>query len=204
MTDLIIYSVSSPEISGYIRHFGYVGIFLFFITVYQLMLIPEEITLLSIGYLCANNLFDPILTGVFSLSAFLTVDIGYFALAKSGNKFLLKIYNRVNHSATDKYKEKLKTNLAKTLIVLCFIPRICLFGPLLVGMMNLSFNKFIVFDLIGLSIFTAVYISLGIVFHNSLHSRISELEVVQHIIFFSIILIIGILVVLFIKKTRKK
>jgi len=196
-------SAYSPELTHYILHFGYAGIFLFFITVDQLTPLPEEFTLLALGYFAATHLFNPYLAGLSSIAGFITIDVIYFFLAKSGNKFFTKLYNRLKFSAADKYKEKLKNNLAPTLIILCFIPRMRLWGPVFVGMMNISFRRFILFDSIGLIIFTSVYLSLGMFFHHSIQLYMPKLQQAQHIVFFAVLLFICTAVVMYIRRRRK-
>jgi membrane-associated protein len=184
--------------------YGYIGIFLFFITVDQLTPIPEEITLLTIGYLSSNHIFNPIIAGLISLTAFILVDSIYFFLSASGNKFIKKfLKKRKNHLIT-RYKEKLKKNFGPTLIVLCFIPRMRLFGPVFAGIMNLSFKKFLLFDLIGLSSFTLIYISLGMIFHTGLHSLMEKLGRFQDIIFACAMVFLAIIIFLFVRKTQQK
>jgi len=193
-----------PNFSEYSRQFGYIGIFLFFITVDQLTPLPEEITLLTIGYLASNHIFNPFFAGIASVAAFLFVDFVYFFLAKSGNKFIKKIVERKKSPLINKYKERLKDHFGITLLVLCFIPRMRLLVPAFAGIMNLSFKKFLLFDTLGLFLFTAVYISLGIIFHNGLHSRLAELETLQHTIFAIAMALLAILIIVFIRRSQIK
>jgi membrane-associated protein len=183
---------------------GYLGIFLFFITVDQLTPIPEEITLLTIGYLSSNHIFNPIIAGLISLTAFIAVDSVYFFLAGSGNKFIKKFLKKRKNSLITRYKEKLKKNFGPTLIVLCFIPRMRLFGPVFAGIMNLSYKKFLLFDLIGLFSFTLIYISLGMIFHTGLNSLMEKLGRFHDIIFACAMVFLAIIIFLFVRKTQQK
>ncbi len=83
--DLLLISASTP-FQDYFTHYGYIGIYVWFITVDQIAPIPEEITLIIIGYFASQGLINPVFSGVFSIAAFLTVDAVYFYLTKSGNK----------------------------------------------------------------------------------------------------------------------
>ena len=89
--------------SQYSSHFGYIGIFLFFLTIDQITFIPEEVTLLSIGYMASNHIFNPFIAGIVSALAFITVDISYYFLARSGNKFIKKIIERKRGSMVTTY-----------------------------------------------------------------------------------------------------
>lgn len=202
--EFLISSENLPDIFSYSSHYGYIGIFLFFITVDQLTPLPEEITLLTIGYLASNHVFNPIIAGTASVAAFLTVDFVYFFLARCGNKFIKKMLVRKENSFVDKYKKRLNDNLGISILALCFIPRMRLFCPIFVGLMNLSIKKFLLFDTLGLALFTAIYISIGMFFHSRLHSHMAELETLQHIIFGTAMLILGIIIIVFIRRYQQK
>jgi membrane protein DedA with SNARE-associated domain len=189
--------------SEYTIHYGYIGILIFFITVDQFTPLPEEITLLTIGYLSSNHIFNPILAGIVSLFAFIIVDTLYFFLSRKGNKYIAKKLTGKKNALAEKYKEKLKTHFGYTLIFLCFIPRMRMFGPIFSGLMNLSFKKFLLFDTIGLSAFTTLYITLGYIFHNSLHARMVQMESYQTLIFIVALCLIAIAIFLFIRKRQK-
>lgn len=189
------------ELSLYVHRFGYAGIFLWFITLDQLTPVPEEITLLSIGYLAANHVFNPVYAGLASLAAFLTVDTVYYFLARSGYRITKKV-SRKNHFL-QRYTEGLKKHMVQSQFVLCFIPRMRLFGPILVGTLNLSFRKFFVTDLVALSLFTCLYISIGIVFHKGLYRYLEELESLRHGIFIATVLAAAVIFILWMRKKKR-
>ncbi|HTL81251.1 MAG TPA: DedA family protein [Bacteroidia bacterium] len=192
----------SSDPDQFIVHFGYAGIFLFFITIDQFTPLPEEITLLSLGYLCSAGIFNPFLAGIASLAGFITVDVIYYFLSRSGSGFIKRITGKTRNRFAERYGERLKDHFAKTLLILCFIPRMRMFGPVFSGMMKLPFRKFLLFDMIGLVLFTAIYLSIGIVFHRSLHAVFAEVETTQHIIFFSAMLVGAIVVIFFFRKGK--
>jgi membrane-associated protein len=196
---VLLYIIAVSVFSQYSSHFGYLGIFLFFLTIDQITFIPEEVTLLSIGYMASNHIFNPFIAGIVSAMAFLTVDTSYYFLARSGNKFIKKIMERKKDSLVSKYRKKMKDHFGPTLLVLCFIPRMRMFGPILAGLMKLSFKKFILFDSIGISVFTALYISLGIIFHNTIHLH---QEKIQHIVFACAMVVLSGIIFLIIKKKK--
>src|SRR5438067_9082125 len=90
MCELDILLLRSQHFSQFIEKFGYIGILVWFITFDQLAPIPEEISLLVLGYLSAQGIFNPVVAGIFSLIPFLMVDTVYFFLAKKGSTFLKK------------------------------------------------------------------------------------------------------------------
>jgi membrane protein DedA with SNARE-associated domain len=194
--------LSSDEIQEYFMRWGYLGIFFWFVTIDQIAPLPEEISLIVIGYFCSNGTLNPVLAGVFSLLAFVTVDLVYYSLTISGNKLIKKLTVRAKKNVFGKYKDRLKKNMPGTLIVMCFIPRMRQLGPVFVALGKLPVKKFILYDTLGLSVFTALYISIGIIFHHNLEELISKVGIWQQIIFAAALIVAGGLVLFFLQKKK--
>lgn len=197
---LIFLLVNTPTFSPFIQHFGYIGIFIWFITFDQLTPLPEEISLLVIGYLSAHHVFNPVLAGIFSIAGFLTIDIAYYFLAKGGSKLLENKVKKPKSRFINSFKDKLRDNMPKTLLILCFIPRMRLWAPIMIGSMKLPFKKFLLFDVIGLSLFTTVYLSLGVVYHASVSTAIGKINGYQHIIVLAAVVIMTMIIFLIARK----
>jgi len=184
MDSLTLLILLAHDFQYYFARFGYVGIYIFFVTVDQIAPIPEEITLVVFGYFASQGTINPFLAGAFSLAAFLTIDIIYFFLTKTGNKFIKKLELKTQgNPALTRYKRRLKDHLLKTLFILSFIPRIRLLSPVFVALARLPFRRFILYNAAAQAFFITVYITLGFIFHKSLSSLLSKLGVYQHVIF---------------------
>ena len=83
--------VQNHDFQYYFSTYGYIGIYVFFVTVDQIAPIPEEITLIIIGYFASHATLNPFFAGIFSLAAFLTIDVIYYWLTISGNKFIKRL-----------------------------------------------------------------------------------------------------------------
>lgn len=191
-----------PDFPEYIKLFGYLGIFLFFITVDQLTFIPEEITLLTIGYLSSHGVFNPFIAGIISCAAFVLVDATYFYLTKKGVKFTKRLHKKKGKQFK-RIEEQLKINFPKTLLILCFIPRMRLWAPIFSGVLNIPIKRFLTYDTMSLILFTGTYISLGMIFHKGLSSLLSEVESLQHIIFTCFVIVVGIIILINVRKHYK-
>ncbi|HYV92526.1 MAG TPA: VTT domain-containing protein [Chitinophagales bacterium] len=200
----LISLANTPEFREYISHWGSIGIFIWFITFNQLNPIPSEISLLVIGYLAAHHVFNPVFAGVASAAGFIAVDIFYYYLARSGSALIRKKIKRSESSFVKSYKKKLKTHMLKTLMVLNFIPRVRMFGPILAGGMKLSFKSFLLYNSISMVAFTAIYLSLGFVFHESLDKISLKMKSVQHIIFIAAMIIIAGVLFIIIRRKQKE
>jgi membrane protein DedA with SNARE-associated domain len=206
MHRLLFFILKNPDFVHYIERFGYAGILLWFLTFDQLTPIPEEISLLIVGYLSAYQVFNPVLAGIFCLAGFLAVDIAYFFLSKKGSAFIKK-KTKGSSSIMQSYKNKLKNNTAGAIFILCFIPRMRMFAPILAGSMKLSFRRFLLYDAIALTAFTTVYLLIGMIFHKSLAAVAAKTKGLQNIIFFAAVFAIAIIIMFFVRrkiKERKK
>jgi len=195
--------LDSPQFSPFIQHFGYLGIYIWFISFDQITPFPEEISLLIVGYLSALGVFNPILAGACSLLGFFTIDTIYFFLSKKGSAFIRKKTKGLS-DLMQRYRDKIKQHSLKAFFILCFIPRMRLFAPILAGSSGYSYKRFFLLDGAALFVFTAIYTSLGLIFYKSLSHLISEVKGLQNIIFFGGIAMIAIIIIVFVIRRKKK
>jgi membrane protein DedA with SNARE-associated domain len=202
MYAFLFFVLKTPGFTHFVSRLGYIGIIAWFITFDQLTPIPEEISLLIVGYLSAHNIFNPVVAGVSCLSGFIAVDTVYFFLSKKGSAFISKKIE-TSSSILDAYKDKLKHHTFSAVVILCFIPRMRMFAPILAGSMKLSFRRFLLFDCSALAPFTTIYLLIGIIFNKSLGAVIGKTKWAQDILFFAAIVLLSILLIVWIRKTKK-
>jgi len=178
--ECLLFFLGTPGFSAFIARFGYIGILLWFLTFDQFTPIPEEVSLLIVGYLSAHHIFNPFIAGLFSLTGFLVVDTIYFFLSKKGSEWIKKKIES-SSSVMESLKDKLKKNAFKAILVLCFIPRMRMFAPTLAGSMKLSYKRFLLFDSVALTLFTSIYILVGSIFNQSLQKIAKQARGLQNI-----------------------
>lgn len=178
--------------TAYAETYGYVGVFVFFLIIDELIPLPDEISLITLGYLCTiGALRYPLLAGVAAFAAFMLVDAIEFLLARKGSRLVRKLQKKANQGWLERYKQKLHDNLPKTLLVLSFIPRMRVFGPLLVGVTHVPARRFFLYDALSLGLFILVYMSLGFFFHNAILNLFDHLhETIRHAIFGGLMIIL--------------
>jgi membrane protein DedA with SNARE-associated domain len=194
--------LKTPDFSDFVSRFGYIGILLWFITFDQLTPIPEEVSLLIIGYLSSHGIFNPFVAGVFSLAGFLIVDTAYYFLSKKGSSWIRRRTKGLSRLVKS-YETQLKKNTPRAILILCFIPRMRMFAPILAGSMKLSFKRFLLFDTIALVLFTTVYLLIGISFNKSLQKIISKTNGLQNIVFFAAVLVVAIIIIVLVRRRKK-
>lgn len=185
MTDFVL---AIQDFSYYAELYGYLGIFIFFAGIDQFSPLPSEFSLITIGYLSMEGMFNPFLAGGVSLAGFLTIDAIIFYLTRAGSRYTDRLQGRVNQRLMRTIERKFRANLAKAIIGLCFVPRMRVGAPIVSSLINVPFRRFMRYDLIGLLLFTTLYISLGMLFRDGLQQLFARFQTVQNMIFFLIVL----------------
>lgn len=180
---------------------SYLGVFIWFLFLDQLTPIPEEVTLLSIGYIAEHHLINPYFAGLAAFMGLTIIDSVFYWLAYSGNKLINRFKNNISDKLQEKYLKGLKEHNVRTILILSFIPKVRFFSPIFAGMFHVRWQTFFVVNGIGTIIFIAGYIAAGMLFNKSLEYLLKEVELLRHSIFivFMILITIGV----FFKFTRK-
>lgn len=180
---------------------SYLGIFIWFLFLDQLTPIPEEVTLLSIGYIAEHHLINPYLAGLAAFLGVTIIDSVFYWLAYSGNKIINRFKNNFSEKLQEKYLKGLKEHKVRTILLLSFIPKVRFFSPIFAGMFHVKWQTFFVVNGIGNIIFILFYIAVGMLFHSSLEYLLKEVELLRHSIF--TIFMVVITIVVFFKFRRK-
>ena len=184
------------EIPAYIQHLSYTGIFLWllFTQLIIVMPIPEEVVLISIGYVSATGIWNPFVAAAIALATLILSDGIFYFLSRSGNRYVARLVRRSEGGAFAKAEAQMKRNMPRAVFTLTFIPRLRFFGPVLAGMLKLKWRAFFLADASALVIYVLVYASVGFIFHRSLARLFKNLAVLQHVLFIVTIIAIGVVV----------
>lgn len=184
------------DFSTFIQTYGFIGVFVWYVTFDQLIPIPNEVTLLTIGFLAhGENIFVPTLAIVAAVLAFVIVDLAYYFLARSGKSIVHKRAGKRSRFF-ERYTESVKNNLGHTLLVLTFIPRMRILGPIVAATGKVSFKKFLAYDALCLSFFTTLYVLLGLFFHHTFDKIFDQVQAHSTLLFIVVLSITAIFVVL--------
>jgi len=184
------------EIPGYIQHLSYTGIFLWFLLTQLIIImpIPEEVVLISIGYVSATGVWNPFIAAAISFATLILSDGIFYFLSRSGNRYVARLVMRSESGAFAKAEAQMKRNMPRAVFVLTFIPRLRFFGPVLAGMLKLKWHAFFLADASALVIHVSVYTFIGFFFHRSLAGLFKNLAILQHMLFIAAIIVIGVIV----------
>ena len=196
--------VNTQFFINYIEHFSYFGIFVIGATVGYLIPLPEEIFLLIVGYIAGTGVYNLYLATLFVVLGVLTGDNILFWLSKYKVSGIVdKLNKRLDKHKIMKYRHLMKEHIGKTIFTLKFIVGLRIFSPFLAGSMKVKWRIFQFYNLLALLIYIPVLVFLGFHFHNKLAFVITGVEIVRHLIFLLVLLLIGFLISVFVKNKYK-
>lgn len=98
--------------------------------------------------------------------------------------------------------KQIKKEYSQNEVVLCFVPRMRMFAPILAGSIKLPFRRFLLFESIALVAFTTIYLLIGFIFNRSLQKVIKQAKGLQNVIFFGALLIVAVVIILLNEEER--
>lgn len=193
-----------PDFNHIITQFSYLGVFIWFLIFDQITPIPEEIVLITLGYLSHHGLLNPIGAAIAAWLGLIIIDNTYFYAATSGGRFFQRFKRSANKGLVEQFKQRVAENAWGTLLVMAFVPKLRFFGPIVAAAANLKWRKFLFIDGVGAAAYVLVYMALGIFFEHQLKMITDEIHYLQHSIFAIIIAILAILLFWIVRRLLKK
>ena len=196
--------METHDITYYVAQYSYLGIFIWFFLIDQLTPIPEELVLITVGYLTHSDLINPVFAGIAALLGLMVVDNIYFYLAFTGNKWTQKLEKKKRALIIKKFQDKLQKHKVRTLLIIAFIPKVRFFGPILAGLSKMEYRKFFLVNMLGSMTYVSVYLCLGFFFHSAMENLINKVDIVRHSVFGGIILILAVVISILVSKWLSK
>lgn len=174
-----------PETNAIITQLGamsYFGIFGVSLLANMVVPVPEEIVLLSLGYLVGTGHLSFFILVPIVMAGLLISDITIYYLAKRGSKFTGFIYNKFFAKRLSAHSEWLEIHIDKVVFFARFLMQLRFLGPFLAGQQNLPFKRFFKFDFLAILIYVPLYIAIGWYFHTRIGFILSGIGLVKNII----------------------
>lgn len=189
-----------PEILNEVGALSYAGVFLLSLLANFVIPIPEEITLLALGYLVGTGIFKGYLILPIVIVGLLISDIVLFTLAKRGSRIVTYLYERFFAKRIAKRGGARWTHrhIGKIIVISRFLVQFRFLGPFLAGHRKIPIGKFLQYELLALVIYVPLYILLGAFFHNKVRYIIDKVGVVRNLILIAIVILVLVGVVKFI------
>ena len=171
------------DLSGYIYHLSWFGIFLWFAFFEQFTPIPEEISLMTLGYISVITSLNPMISGAVAVIGLLSADNLLYYFSMKGNKLTRKLTDKTNTQLVDRLKRNLQKNAKKTLVIMALLPKFRFLSPVIAATVNISWRLFFFINSAATVFYATVYMLIGVLFHSQLSILIGKLKYWQHIIF---------------------
>ena len=150
---------------SFFESFGYIGLFavVFFESFPLTFFFPGDSLLFATGFLASQGIFSlPLLILTFFLAGTTGYVFSYFFGQKIIRRFFTneksKIFNPKYITYTHQFFEKYG---GKTIIIGRFVPIVRSFGPALAGVANLTFRRFLAYDIIGGIFWSSIMTLIG-------------------------------------------
>lgn len=130
--------------------------------------LPGDSLLFAAGAICSLGTLDPtVLCVLLIVAAILGDGVNYAIGKKFGQRIFAstssKLFNRAHLDKTHAFYEK---HGGKTIILARFMPIIRTFAPFVAGVGEMSYRKFVLYNVVGAIVWVASFVLLGLFFGN--------------------------------------
>lgn len=184
----------------FLENLTYVGVFFGTFLAGYLFPVPEEIILLTAGYLGGIRAAHLSLLTIAGIAGILAGDIVLYRLSRSEHPFAQKIKNKIVGSALWKSPLVSRAHMGRTIFFLRFVVGVRSFSPVLAGISGMHWRAFLFWDTLALLVYVPFFVFLGFRFWYSFVRVVTQVEIVRHVIFFGVVALAGALIAWFAKK----
>jgi membrane-associated protein len=175
----------------FLHQFSYLGIFLLLAGGAIVLPIPEEITLLTAGYLVAMGVISPYLGIPIAVLGLLSGDALLFGFARVGSNYAHKLRTRIHKIGLEKTWIFSPKQPLRAVFILRFLTGLRFIAPVYAGFEEASWKGFLLVDTAAIVIFTTIMFALGFAFNASIIAFIAGFEIVRHSVFIAVLAFAG-------------
>lgn len=179
---------------------SYVGIFIPLTFIGYILPIPEEILLLSVGYVAgfgAINLYTALAVAILGI---MIGDNTLFFLIRGSSKYIRWLEKKIEKHKLLEHRHLMERNMGKTIFLLRFLSGLRILAPFLAGSMRVRWRIFFLYHTLAVLIYAPSLIFLGYYFRNQIVAFMAGIGVFNRLLFVGIMAIVGIAVWLFVIK----
>jgi membrane protein DedA with SNARE-associated domain len=172
--------------------FSYFGLFLLLFGGSVVIPIPEEVTLLTAGYLITLGYFSAPIAAAVSVLGLFSGDVLLFWFARLGSSYAKRLRERVNKIGLEKTWIFSPEKVMRPVFLLRFITGFRFIAPIYAGFEQAKWKSYVLVDLLSICIFVPIMLSLGYAFHSSIIAFIAGFEIVRHTFFVLVLALAGV------------
>ncbi len=186
-----------------IEQFSYLGIFFWFAFFDQITPIPEELVLITMGFIANQGHLDPVLAGAVAVGGLMVIDNLYYGLGRSGKMIFNRFRKASEMEVMERFKTRIKQHDWQTIFMMSYFPKLRFITPFLAAAAGIRWARFAMINAASSATYVTLYILLGIFFQQQLQAIKLEILMLYITIF---TLMIGIIVFIWIfrKPTSSK
>ncbi len=182
----------TPFLLSTLHTLSYPGLFLLFAGSAVVFPIPEEIILLTAGFLIADGLISFYIGMPISILGMLAGDVVLFGLARIGGEYAQKLRMKVNKIGLDKTWIFSPKQPLRAVFILRFLTGFRFIAPIYAGFEQASWKGYLATDLLAIVIYVPLMLWLGYSFHASIIAFIAGFEIIRHGVFLLVLAIAGV------------
>ncbi len=170
---------------------SYLGVFGISMLAMIVLPFPEEVTLISFGYLAGIGVFHLAILIPVCMAGLFVADFAVYQLAYHGSKITTKFYKKLFADKFDFLNDMTDEKLERVIIFARFLIYFRFLSGFLAGFYKISFKRFVGYEFVSLSIYTSLFIGVGYFLRNQLERVLAGVGIIQNIILVIFIIVIG-------------
>ncbi len=195
--------VFDTDITQVFETLSYTSIFVWFL-IYNFLFfvpIPPEIILVTVGYIASLGYINIFIVAMLIIVTSWTSSLILYFLTLRGSKVVQKIVQKpIGQRIFLKLQKRFEQKTLTTLIIFAFIPSVRFFRPIIAGSLKIRWEKFLIYSLLSISIFSAIFLFLGYFFHQGIAEVFGKLTILEHAIFYPTLIALTLVVIRTIRK----
>ncbi len=178
-----------------VEQFSYLGIFFFAIASGYIIPVPEEITLLIVGYMARMRIIHLTPAIFIIIIAFIIGDNIIYRLVLKNNKFVAKlIHDVLSLKFIVRNKKFLDKHIHLTIFITRFFPFLRFVGPVYAGYTKAKESIFLTFNTLAIAIYAPMVMLIGYYFTGNFGQIAGQIMRARHVIVVLAWIIIGLII----------
>lgn len=170
------------EIIQQLGALSYLGVFIIGLLANIVIPVPEEVSLITLGYLSGIGAFHIILVVPLIVIGLLISDLLIYWLSKKGSKITQTFYHKFFASQFQFLQNIDNERLEKIILFSRFFAFFRFLAPFLGGMYKVPVRRFIYLEVLSISLYSSVYLFLGFFLRNQVEKIISGVNIIEHVV----------------------
>jgi membrane protein DedA with SNARE-associated domain len=168
--------------------------------------VPEEVFLLSLGYLAhvKSSVFPFFEIVIFLIIGFCMIDSLVYYLALRGDRVITFLVGKVLRIRMKDKEEYLTTHVTKIVFLSRFLVQLRILGPVTAAQAKLPYQKFIGINFLALCIYVPLVMSIGYYYASSIQKILGGAHALNNIMLGVVITIVFIVLMRTLRTTVKK